>query len=1380
MRDRNKSLPVIRQDSADAGALAVLNSMRVSGGSRMSHLKELLGASQLWWRCCVEAMRDNPDWLRQSYAALTQEIAEDDGDEQMAEVSALGPIDPSILYAVDLFADPALDTSRGIARPITLLKAARGTAAVALSLAISESSPAEQVRLIRQAVAYWRGVNVLPDVSAISTAIPRRSGGDPAGVRRVAQLLDELPDRGLAACATGVQALLMSGAQPSALHRQHIGVLLAADELDPPRAGATAEPGKRGVLTMSVLPGGPTGLFPDPRTMGFFDGDGEAFASALKAAWEYATRGGGAKCLLWSLTEPNSRQPESQEPYLLINGPSLGLAFALTIDNALRRISWPSLRMARTDYAVTGAVRGDGRLEKVGGIASKVEAVRGRKGFLVIAPAANKEQAERQRLPDAVDYRWPGTVREARRLTRRVSRVRIAVAVASACVIGLGVGGIAYRLTSTHAQQQLKASVTAQLDATASEVNTNNPTLGMQLALQANAQDPSDRTREDLLSQLAADGSLVRTLRGHTRAVIDASISTIDGTPFAVTGGFDEDLRVWDLTTGKCTDVVSDAEQGVIDAVAFDPVLPSRVFTAGINDATLWTVTPDGQLANPRPLIGSNASSGVFSAAFSPDGLDLALGYEDGTVRIVNPATGSVTSSLVPSAKTGQGQAPITSVTFGATDRIVYAGDANNSSGGNGSGNVYEIRKAGSTGKVTLLPTGQYGSIDSMSYVRRTLGSPVLLIGTTEGLEAWDPSTDRQAEPFPLAGVTAQVASIKSNAQISAVGTIKGVTIIQNADLSTSGQPIPGVNGIGLDDSSTYLLTSASDGDLYEWNLNDQPLTTGLSMVSDATAIAFSPDGSLLTVDSAGDLAQYPEELPGNEWQEPSSILAAHTAITQTLAVQLVGGQEIAVLGDWSENNSQVVLVNVKRKSIIHAPQLESFAQGCGGVRAAAFSPDGSRLVIGCFFGGRVSAWNTRTWRQIASVNLASENIETLAVTNDNTTVVVGTAPNPVGSDGSPQAVWFLHMSNLHTESSPVAAHPGGVLTIAQAGQRVFTGGWDGTIRSWTLDGRPTGQVASVNGHVYVLAYDPQSNVLVASTSNGLTLYDPGTLQSLSPPLSVGSPDNGPQVVVGLAVSPDGRYLAGTLSNQTGETGVAEWAVTEPGWIAQMCAKTAGNLTDAEWQQYGSPAIAPISVCPSTEPSGPNRALANSSVGPNPGLTPIAASAIPRHHDTCAGLVSSSVVKCGLFGNGYAWTIKPVRLGVRVTIYANNGSAWKPVLATSKAMQAYEANAMPFSAQGSEHALAVWQVNTGDGSGEDLSIVEGGHVVWDQEGNIEAIRPQRDGLRIWMGIYNSGDAACCPSGHVSELLVRSASGAWTTEGQEAVSTSTIPRMSSSS
>ena len=229
-----------------------------------------------------------------------------------------------------------------------------------------------------------------------------------------------------------------------------------------------------------------------------------------------------------------------------------------------------------------------------------------------------------------------------------------------------------------------------------------------------------------------------------------------------------------------------------------------------------------------------------------------------------------------------------------------------------------------------------------------------------------------------------------------------------------------------------------------------------------------------------------------------------------------------------------------------------------------------------------------------------------------------------------------------------------------------------------------------------------------------------------------------------------------------------------------MCAKTTGNLTAAEWQQYGSPAVAPMAVCRSAQPSGPGRALAGSSVGSDPGLTSATGSAVTRRQGTCADLISGSGVTCGLFGNGYAWTIAPVKLGVKVTVYQDNGTVWQPVLATPKAMQVVEADVVPFSDPGRGPALAVWQVNTADGSGNDLSLVEGGRVVWDQEGNFDSVRPEKSGLRLWTSVYNSGDPVCCPSGHLTELLVRAPSGRWVTEGQTAVSEGSIPRMSATS
>jgi hypothetical protein len=163
-------------------------------------------------------------------------------------------------------------------------------------------------------------------------------------------------------------------------------------------------------------------------------------------------------------------------------------------------------------------------------------------------------------------------------------------------------------------------------------------------------------------------------------------------------------------------------------------------------------------------------------------------------------------------------------------------------------------------------------------------------------------------------------------------------------------------------------------------------------------------------------------------------------------------------------------------------------------------------------------------------------------------------------------------------------------------------------------------------------------------------------------------------------------------------------------------------------------------------------------------------------HGTCADLVTSSSKRCGLFGHGYAWTIGQGPHGtVTVTIYAETGSSWREVLASSPRDPAYEAAVVPFSTQNGDPAVAIWQVTSGDGSYEDVSVVQDGRIAYEQGGSIEAIKPQDDGLRIWSGVYRGTDPVCCPSGHTATLLVRGTS-AWSTQDTQAVPANLIPKM----
>ncbi len=81
----------------------------------------------------------------------------------------------------------------------------------------------------------------------------------------------------------------------------------------------------------------------------------------------------------------------------LIDGPSGGLAFALSIYNEFLHIQNPDALQLRSDMAVTGAITPDGRIERVGGVEEKIVAAH-ENGIKLMLIAAG------QSASDAFDY----------------------------------------------------------------------------------------------------------------------------------------------------------------------------------------------------------------------------------------------------------------------------------------------------------------------------------------------------------------------------------------------------------------------------------------------------------------------------------------------------------------------------------------------------------------------------------------------------------------------------------------------------------------------------------------------------------------------------------------------------------------------------------------------------------------------------------------------------------------------------------------------------------------------------------------------------------------------------------------------------------------
>jgi WD40 repeat protein len=142
-----------------------------------------------------------------------------------------------------------------------------------------------------------------------------------------------------------------------------------------------------------------------------------------------------------------------------------------------------------------------------------------------------------------------------------------------------------------------------------------------------------DRTKSDLNGGVRlfdpATGETVRSLRGHKHMAISLDFSP-DGKLLATGGSqHDEDVRLWDMTTGNEVRVIPTG--AVVPAVAFSP--DGKVLASGLGDGrlVLWDVATGEQL---RALGGAPGST--LAVAFSPDGWLLAAAgpTEEGDKRM--------------------------------------------------------------------------------------------------------------------------------------------------------------------------------------------------------------------------------------------------------------------------------------------------------------------------------------------------------------------------------------------------------------------------------------------------------------------------------------------------------------------------------------------------------------------------------------------------------------------------------------------------------------------------------------------------------------------------------------------------------------------------
>jgi len=273
--------------------------------------------------------------------------------------------------------------------------------------------------------------------------------------------------------------------------------------------------GVTGRLEVQVLPGGPPGLYPDPRALIVQPTDA-AFDRALRLAWQCAGGNSQPSCVLWRVT------PDADVPGYGIDGSSLGAAFAISLQQLLQRrpasqlLAFATLRgfltRLRPSCVITGelsdqrpagyarqAWRRGPWLADVGQLEAKLKAV-GAQHLRLVAPTANKP-ASRLEIPSDVHVYWAGTLRQADRYARRIRPARsMATGLALIAVLGGSVGPALAVHYNDAAQQQHEAAISAELTSAANGLRSTDPALAAQLDAAAYQAAPNAASYTALLN----------------------------------------------------------------------------------------------------------------------------------------------------------------------------------------------------------------------------------------------------------------------------------------------------------------------------------------------------------------------------------------------------------------------------------------------------------------------------------------------------------------------------------------------------------------------------------------------------------------------------------------------------------------------------------------------------------------------------------------------------------------------------------------------------------------------------------------------------------------------------------------------------------------
>ncbi|MBN1439264.1 MAG: protein kinase [Anaerolineales bacterium] len=506
-----------------------------------------------------------------------------------------------------------------------------------------------------------------------------------------------------------------------------------------------------------------------------------------------------------------------------------------------------------------------------------------------------------------------------------------------------------------------------------------------------------------------SDGSLLRTMEGHTSGIISVAFSP-DGTILA-SGGHETVIRLWRVSDGLPLMTLKGHSSSIM-SVAFSP--DGETLASGSLDKTvrLWK-TADGTLL--RTLVGH--SDYVITTVFSPDGSLLASGSYDKTIRLWKVAEGSLSRKLE-----------------GHTDRVygmAFSPDGSQLASGSSdlSLRIWRVNDGG----LEKTLEGQPGTPVSVEFSPdgETLacvnGRVVFLWQTSDWTEVCELdnhadavlSTDFSPDETRLAyGATPRMSA--------AIVQIRDGAILQSLEGHTTS-----IYSVAFSPDGDILASGSPDGTARLWRASDgAPLSVLQGHTGGVISVAFSPDGKMLATGACDNTVKL--------WQVSDGVLC-RTLEGHSDRIQSVSFSPDGTMLASGSRDQTIRLWRIPSGALIR-----SLKGHAGWVDSVAFSPDGTLLASGSQ-DKTVRIWQVSNGALLRTLQGHTLDVSTIAFSPDGTLIASGSYDATIrlwrASDGELVRTLKGHTYSLYT------------VAFSEKGSMLASGSADGTIRIWGIPG---------------------------------------------------------------------------------------------------------------------------------------------------------------------------------------------------------------------------------------------------------------------------------------------------------------------------------------